>query len=178
MQLQPTLNKKIAYKISNEIHMCHSRIGIDKFLLTAIYNQESQINYKAKNSLKGIFNKSSLESILKIIRKNISFPFNEKRLKEDLTHVPFKVCFDLGIGQININTALRYRQCSDLNRLTSDYKYNISCSCAILQDFKRRYSHKEKEWWTRYNARDPEKREIYRQLVMRYYPVKKRGNTK
>jgi len=175
LELQPTLNKKLAMSISDEIYKCHKRINVDKFIITAIYNQESSINYKAKNCLKGILHKSALDEIMSIVDKN-SITINEQKLRDDLTHIPLKVCFDLGIGQINVNTALRYKECTDLNRLITDYKYNISCSCKVLEGFKKRFGHKDKLWWTRYNANNPEKREIYRQLVIRYYPKKKEGS--
>jgi len=174
LELQPSLDKKLAMSISDEIYKCHKRIGVDKFIMTAIYNQESSINYKAKNCLKGILHKSALDEIMSIINKN-AVTLDEQKLRDDLTHIPFKVCFDLGIGQINVNTALRYKQCTDLKRLITDYKYNISCSCKVLEGFKKRFGHKDKLWWTRYNANNPVKREIYRQLVIRYYPKKKEG---
>lgn len=172
--LQPNLDKDLAMSISDEIYKCHKRTGIDKFIMTAIYNQESSINYKAKNCLKGILENGALDEIIGIVKSNTHLLFNEKRLREDLTHIPLKVCFDLGIGQINVNTALRHPQCKDLQRLLTDHIYNISCSCEVLASFKKKYGKKEKNWWTRYNASNPEKREIYRQLVMRYYPKLKK----
>ena len=135
-----------------------------------MYNQESQMNYKAKNCLKGILEKEALSEIISIIEKNSYNVVDKEDLKSKLNHIPFKVCFDLGIGQINIDTALRHSQCDDLKRLVTDYKYNISCSCKVLAGFKKRYGHKEKYWWTRYNASTPHKRDIYRNLVMRFYP--------
>jgi len=174
LELQPSLDKPLAMSISNEIYKCHKKIGLDKYIMTAIYNQESSINYKAKNCLKGILAKSAVDEIVSIIGKN-SVIIDEQKLRDELTHIPFKVCFDLGIGQINVNTALRFAQCTDLKRLITDYKYNISCSCKVLEGFKKRFSHKDKLWWTRYNANNPVKREIYRQLVIRYYPKKKDG---
>ena len=181
MELQPKLNKPLAMSISDEIYKCHKRIGVDKFLITAIYNQESSINYKAKNCLKGILEKGALDEIMNIVEKNVGMLLDRDKLKSELTNIPLKVCFDLGIGQINVNTAIRYPQCADLKRLTTDYKYNIACSCKILEGFKSRLAHKDELWWTKYNANNPVKREIYRQLVMRYYPrdksETKNGNT-
>jgi len=69
IKLQPKLDKKLALSISNEIYKCHRKIGLDKFLITAIYNQESSMNYKAKNCLKGILEKGALEEIIDIIKK-------------------------------------------------------------------------------------------------------------
>lgn len=170
IQLQPALDKPLAMSISNEIYKCHKKIGLDKYLMTAIYNQESSINYKAKNCLKGILENGALDEIVDIVKSNSGALLNENKLREDLTHIPLKVCFDLGIGQINVNTALKHANCTDLKRLLTDYSYNISCSCKVLEGFKKRYGHKEKLWWTRYNASNSVKREIYRKLVMQYYP--------
>jgi len=168
--LQPKLDKKLALSISDEIYKCHKRIGLDKYLITAIYNQESSMNYKAKNCLKGILEKGAMDEIISIIKTNSGILVDEMKLRSDLSNIPLKVCFDLGIGQINVNTALRYPQCADLKRLSTDYKYNIACSCKILEGFKSSLAHKDDLWWTKYNANNPIKREIYRQLVMRYYP--------
>ena len=170
LELQPSINKKLAMSISDEIYRCHKRIGLDKFLITAIYNQESSMNYKAKNCLKGILDKGALDEIMTIVKKNTGPLMDKEKLRSELTNIPLKVCFDLGIGQINVNTALRYPQCADLKRLSTDYKYNIACSCKILEGFKSSLAHKDALWWTKYNANNPIKREIYRQLVMRYYP--------
>ena len=171
IELQPRINKKLGMSISNAIHQCHKRIGFDKFILVSMYNQESSINYKAKNCLKGILENDALDEILRIVQLNAD-NVDHTKLRGELTNIPLRVCFDLGIGQINVNTALRHTQCSDLKRLITDYKYNISCSCKVLEDFQKRYAHKDAYWWTRYNASSPVKREIYRQLVMRYYPEK------
>jgi len=170
LKLQPAMDRNLGMDISNEIYHCHKKTGIDKYLILAIYNQESQINQDAKNCLKGILEQDALDEIVSIIKRNTGVVLDEQQLKEDLTHIPLKVCFDLGIGQINVNTALKHPQCEDLGRLITDYKYNITCSCNVLYSFKKMYSDKEETWWTRYNASNPVKREIYRKLVMRYYP--------
>jgi len=163
------MDKHLGLKISDEIYRCHKRTGIDKYLILSIYNQESQINYKAKNCLRGILESGALNEIMSIVKKNVGLVINDRELRADLRHIPLKVCFDLGIGQINVNTALSHPLCKDLGRLMTDYIYNINCSCDVLQGFKKRYEGKEEFWWTRYNANNKIKREIYRKLVMRYY---------
>jgi len=170
VKLQPSLDKTLAMMISNEILKCHKRIGVDKYLLAAIYNQESQINYKAQNCLKSILKPEAIDKLIHIFKKDVGFIVNEDKLRNSLSYLPLKTCFDLGIGQINVATALKLDVCSDLKRLHTDYEYNIRCSCRVLESFKKGYKHKENFWWTRYNASNSIKRERYRLMVMRYYP--------
>ena len=173
LQLQPKLDKSLAMSISNEIYRCHKKIGLDKYLLVAMYNQESRINYRAKNCQKGILEKEALDKIVSLLNLNENNVFfNVEKLRKELKQIPLKMCFDLGLSQINVNTALKYEICDDLERLVTDYQYNISCSCKVLEGIQRRYALRDEFWWTRYNASSPKKREIYKQLVMEFYPKK------
>lgn len=72
---------------------------------------------------------------------------------------------DFGIGQINRRTAKYF--CPDIPRLMTDLNYSVHCSAKVLHDFKKRYSKKEKYWWTRYNSSNKIYRERYRKLVER-----------
>lgn len=171
--LQPKIDRQLAKSISDEIYTCHKKIGIDKFLLTAIYNQESELSNKAKNCLKGVIEEKALDEIVSVIESNTKFKkytLDVANLKKDLNNLPLTVCLDLGIGQINVNTALKQEHCSDLKRLVTDFRYNISCSCKVLDSFKKGYSKSEEDWWTRYNSSNPDKRDLYKKLVMRFYP--------
>ena len=44
----------------------------------------------------------------------------------------------------------------------------IEAGGMVLSDIKVQYAEKEKDYWTRYNAGDPEKRAVYKTLVERY----------
>jgi soluble lytic murein transglycosylase-like protein len=73
---------------------------------------------------------------------------------------------DYGIAQVHHKTAKAYG--FDIDRLTNDTKYSIKAGAKILGDIKKRYSHKEDTYWSRYNSSNPERRERYEELVRRY----------
>jgi len=73
---------------------------------------------------------------------------------------------DYGIAQINHRTVAAFGLCK--NKLLTDLSYSIKAGAMVLSDFKKRYGHKEENYWTRYNSSNPEKREEYKQLVSRY----------
>lgn len=148
--LQPKINLKLAKEISSEIQSCSKRIDLDGLILLAIYNQESKLNNSAKNCIRGVIDNTDINK------------------KENNT--PVMVCLHLGMGQINVTTAINIKHCSDLGRLTKDLKYNLDCSCEILDGFKKMYGKTEKDWWTRYNSSNREKRNSYKKLIMRFYP--------
>lgn len=74
---------------------------------------------------------------------------------------------DYGIAQINQKTIKAFE--FDQHRLLTDLRYSIEAGAIVLSDFKRRYGHREKDYWTRFNSSIPEKREEYKQLVLRYF---------
>lgn len=73
---------------------------------------------------------------------------------------------DYGIAQINHKTAENFN--FDVEKLLTDLEYSVNAGAIVLADFKRMYGHKEDDFWTRYNSSKPEKREVYKQLVMRF----------
>ena len=77
-----------------------------------------------------------------------------------------RYCTDFGIAQINWKTADVYN--FDRNLLTSDLEYSINAGAIVLAEIKARYAHKEEDYWTRYNASSPSKRNEYKLLVARY----------
>ena len=56
----------------------------------------------------------------------------------------------------------------DIDKLTTDLEYSVDAGAIVLADFRKRYSHKEVDWWTRYNASSTSKRAVYKGLVERY----------
>lgn len=79
---------------------------------------------------------------------------------------PLKVCSDFGMSQIYYKTAKGFG--FEIERLTTDLEYSVEAGAIVLADFKKRYEHKEIDYWTRYNASSRSKRNIYKQLVERY----------
>ena len=138
MEISPKLNKKLAFEISNKISKYSRKYKIDARLFTAIIRQESNFKLNAKGCHWGL----------------------------DENYKKMKVCSDFGMTQIYFKTAKGYG--FDIERVTKDLDYSIHCGIIVLKDFKKRYSKREKDWWSRYNARSKDKREIYKTLVERY----------
>lgn len=57
---------------------------------------------------------------------------------------------DYGIAQINIKTVSRYKL--DKKKLLTDISYTIAAGVKVLSYFHKRYSHKESNWYVRYNV--------------------------
>jgi len=175
LELQPNLDKKFAMKVSNIIYTCHKENNIDKFLLVAIINQESEFINSARNCSNGLLHEESINKIIDLISrhvygKDMSYLTNwlNEGVRDDLSNLMIKNCADFGLGQINIKTPDRYPKCNDLIRLKIDYKYNLECACSILSGLKKKYASDEFDWWTRYNSPTREKRDVYRKLVNRW----------
>ena len=73
---------------------------------------------------------------------------------------------DFCMMQINDHTIKRYG--FDQDRLMKDLPYCVGAGVQVLSDLKKRYGKREKDYWSRYNAVSPDKRENYRQLVERF----------
>lgn len=139
LDISPGINKQLAFQISNKISKYSRKYGLDAKLFVAIIRQESNFKLDAKGCVEGL---------------NVDF--------EEI-----RVCNDFGMIQLNYRTAKLYG--FDIQRTMIDLDYSIFVGMKILYDFKVRYAKKEEFWWTRYNAKDEIKRELYRKLVMRYY---------
>lgn len=73
---------------------------------------------------------------------------------------------DYGIAQINHKTIESFG--FDKQKLLTDLEYSVKAGAIVLADFKRMYGKREKNYWTRYNSSDPEKRKEYEVLVARF----------
>lgn len=73
---------------------------------------------------------------------------------------------DYGIAQINHKTIESFG--FDKQRLLTDLEYSVKAGAIVLADFKRMYGKREKNYWTRYNSSNPDKRKKYEILVARY----------
>lgn len=100
------------------------------------------------------------ESAYKISAKNINCGVSIYDGKQDC------VVVDFGIGQINYRTIKSFK--FDKTKLLSDLEYSVEAAAIVLEDFKKVHGKKETEFWTRYNASNPEKRLVYKTLVARY----------
>ena len=172
LKLNPDLDKDYALSVSNAIYKCHKDTGIDKYLLVAIYNLESNLDYKQKNCKKSILDDSVIDRIVSFTKGK---PSESKKLRKHLKNMVVKACLDLGLGQINVGTAEKYEECSDFNKLKNDWRYNLACSCSILSKLKDDFGELEPyTFWSRYNTYNPVKRLAYEELVLVYYPSYKK----
>lgn len=73
---------------------------------------------------------------------------------------------DYGIAQINHRTIENFG--FDKKKLLTDLEYSIKAGAIVLADFKRMYGKREKNYWTRYNSSDPDRRKEYEILVARF----------
>lgn len=135
----PKLSKEYSKTLARTITEKSKKHGVSPKILAAMLMQESSYKISAKN-----------------IRCGVSMTTGEKDC----------VVMDYGIGQINHKTIKHFG--FDETRLLSDLEYSVEAAAIVLADFKRMYGQKEKEYWTRYNASTPSKREKYRMLVARY----------
>lgn len=103
------------------------------------------------------------EKIIAIAMQESSYTLNAK----SCFYIKGQLRCDMCMMQINDKTAKAFG--FDQERLMTDLEYCIEAGALVLKDFKRMYSGKDQEWWTRYNASNPEKRTIYRNLVAQYF---------
>lgn len=90
----------------------------------------------------------------------------ESSFRVDAVNCNKDACYDFGLTQINIITARAYG--FDVARILSEPAYAIDCMGKILYDMKTMYNKKEPNYWTRYNASNPIKRDIYFKKVSKY----------
>jgi len=146
---KPSLSKKYAMKLSNVIYKAARKHKIPAKIYTAILMQESGYSLKAKGCHRGIL---------------------ETETSTGIALTEGTICSDFGISQIYFRTARVYA--IDIARLTTDLEYSVMAGAKVLKFFKR-YSKKDKNWFTRYNCgtRGTTKRDtcqIYKKLVERY----------
>lgn len=170
----PTIKRAYAFQLSNVIYKKTKKYDLDPSLFTAILAQESKYDLGAKNCSTGVIDDMDKEVISFAILAHCK---NETGrvpgdlefmacVKEMPTNGKVKVCTDFGIGQIWHATAESYE--FDLDKLTSDLEYSVEAAAIVLKDFKNMYSKKDPEWWTRYNASTPSKRQRYKKFVELY----------
>lgn len=155
----PKMKNDEAFKLSNIIYKVSKKHHIPTRIFVAILMQESRYSLEARGCHKG------LVKTITYPKKNTNILMTVHPPKIEYTET--KVCADFGIGQIWYKTANRYK--FDLPKLTTDLEYSVEAAAIVLSDFQSRYSAREVDWWTRYNASSKIKRKIYKQLVERYF---------
>ena len=110
--------------------------------------------------------------LLNAKNKQCGIPVTDKDkhfLDKDIIHIFDEGCIiaDIGISQIHYKTAKAFK--FQMIRLMLDLEYSVEAGAIVLADFMKRYSKREEDWWTRYNASSRSKRNIYKNLVSRYF---------
>lgn len=152
----PRMNSKRAMHISNAIHKVSEKYNLPTRIFVGILAQESAYRLGAKGCHRGL--------VKEVAHVKPNAPMSVPPV---VKHIEKRVCSDFGIGQIYYKTAKGFG--FDIAKLTTDLEYSLEASAKVLADFKRRYSAREVDWWTRYNASSRVKRKIYKQLVERYF---------
>ena len=73
---------------------------------------------------------------------------------------------EYGIAQINHRTIESFG--FDKQRLLTDLEYSVKAGAIVLADFKRMYGKREKNYWSRYNSSNKDKRQEYEILVAKF----------
>ncbi len=136
IKLSPDYDKKKAYKLSNHISKVSKKFDLNPLLIVSIAFQESSFRLNTIRKAKGLF------------FNNVSKKFEKKWVGEDFCMM-----------QINYKNIIDMKL--DTNKLLTDIRYCLNTGAKILSKYKKKYSKKDKFWWTRYNAKSPEKREEY-----------------
>jgi len=81
-----------------------------------------------------------------------------------------KVKTDFGIAQIHWKNVKNKKL--NIDKLLNDIVYSVEEGAKILSFFKKKYAHKEKDWWVRYNCGqkniDRDVCQKYKKLVLRF----------
>jgi hypothetical protein len=171
----PKLDRKYAMKLSNIIYKKVRKYHIPPRIFVAILMQESRYQLGATGCHGGYRKLTNIEFETEIDKctdgtwkaRGNPLVFDHQKCMDSIPKlVESKVCTDFGIGQIYYKTAKRYKFNTEL--LLTDLEYSIDASARVLSDFQHRYESREIDWWTRYNARSPRKRLVYKTLVSEY----------
>lgn len=129
---KPSIDKSYAMKLSNLIHKYSRLYKIPADIYTAILMQESRYVLGAKNCKRGIRFKTPDE--LKTDMDKDESKFSTKRITP---YVKSKVCSDLGIAQIRLETAESYN--FDVNKLLTDLEYSVNAGAKVFKWFVKTY---------------------------------------
>lgn len=149
LRLNPRLTNAEANTLAHKIKTRAKKYEIDANLALAILQQESSLQ-----------NVITYKTVLTRER------FCEARKCYEILKET-KEAFDMGIAQININTAVNYKL--DLDKLfNKDVDYTLDSFFIILQDKMKMCYHLGKESFSCYHSINSPYRELYVELVSRY----------
>lgn len=155
----PTINSKYAMSLSNIIYRKAIKYDISSKLLTAILAQETMYTMVQGSCSRGYI-KVDPEYL------DASIPSDMKSKLRSYVNQEVTICEDFGIGQINHRNIQKFK--IDKDKLLTDLDYSVDISAFMLKKIKGYYKRNDSNWFTRYNAVSPSKRQIYKELVERY----------
>lgn len=142
-KLNPKMDLKDAYKLSNLFARVAKKYKLSPRLLVSIAFQESSFKADA-------------------IRKVTGLVFDEAENEYKKVRVGSDFC----MMQIHISNI--HKMDLKVDKLLKNPSYCIEAGAKILSKYKDLYSKKEKNWWTNYNAKSRAKQEIYFHKVSRH----------
>ncbi len=143
IKLNPKMDQKEAYKLSNIFSKMAKKYDLNPALLVSIAFQESSFKPNA-------------------IRKVSGFLYDVEEKK----YVKTKIGSDFCMMQIHTSN-IRKMELS-VEKLLDDPKYCIETGAKILSRYKKEFSKTEVNWWTNYNAKTKLKQQIYFNKVSRH----------
>lgn len=139
-------------------------LELQKITSQVIKNNPNITSVQAIDIARVILNKTDKHKIPRNIFTAILA--QESMYKLSAKRCNFNKCTDLGISQIHHLTVNRYK--FDKKLLLTDLNYSIEAGCIVLKDFMKRYGHKEKNWYSRYNSSNPVARKKYEKMIKRF----------
>lgn len=143
IKLNPKMDLKKAYKLSNLFSKIAKQYQLPSNLLVSIAFQESTFKHNA-------------------IRKVSGFVFD----KDSNEYKKVSVGSDFCMMQIHISNIKKMNLSVD--KLLKNPKYCIEAGAKVLSRYKKLYKESDKNWWTHYNAKSKAKQEIYFNKVSRH----------
>lgn len=149
--------KELSFKEREIIHVINTiQPHIDKKLKYALVEKLETFpeNMEWEMFLSILFQESSL---------NVDPARNGRRCSKHL-----KTCLDYGIGQVSYKY---WGKKLKINRRKAlkDPKYSISLSFQVYYSYFKRYSKKDKKWFTRYHSGTPSLRKDYEKRIFSHY---------
>jgi hypothetical protein len=142
-KLNPKMDLKEAYKLSNLFAKMARKYKLPPKLLVSIAFQESSFKHDA-------------------IRKVSGFVFDT----DSNEYKKVKVGSDFCMMQIHISNINKMEL--SVEKLLNSPKYCIEAGAKVLSRYKGLYSKTQKNWWTHYNAKSKAKQNIYFNKVSRH----------
>lgn len=149
VELNPSVNRSYAFKLSNHIYKYANHYGIDPMLSVAIAAQENSFKNRTVEII-------SVRKETTCLNKKCKSQVYKKRI------------YDIGLYQINERTAKAYN--CDVERLKVDIEYSVKCHFRILRSKMNQCKHLGEDSYSCYHSKTPEYREDYKEKVEKYLP--------